>query len=160
MPRCCRAAESVVEIRAAGVGPRPTRRTYHRPPGNYRGRALSRKDCLSAHETGHGKSTSMSLQSGVGGRECRNRALGFPWAFTLDKTRTRDKTANLKLPRKFPKSFALHVVLEELLWLRIEFARCLSAAKETKANYGCVEIPTVKHKQIGNPICCFKVIIH
>jgi len=88
----------------------------------------------------------MSLQSGVGGREYRKREIGFPRAFTLDKTRTRDKSTNLELPRKFPKSFALHVVLEELLWLRIEFACFLSAAEETKGNYVCVEIPTVKHK--------------
>jgi hypothetical protein len=105
-----------------------------------------RKDCLSAHDTGHGKSTSVSLRSGVGGREYRKRALGFPWAFTLDETRTRDKSTNLELPRKFPKPFALHVVLKELLWLGIEFACFLSAAKETKGNYVCVEIPTVKHK--------------
>jgi len=65
----------------------------------------------------------MSLQSGVGGREYRKRELGIPRAFMLDKTRTRDKSTNLELPRKFPKSFALHVVLKELLWLGIEFAR-------------------------------------
>jgi hypothetical protein len=64
----------------------------------------------------------------------------------LDKTRTRDESTNLELPRKFPKSFALHVVMEELVWLRIEFACFLSAAKETKGNYVCVEIPTVKYK--------------
>jgi hypothetical protein len=89
----------------------------------------------------------MFLQSGVGGREYRKREPDFPRAFTLDKTRTRDKSTNLELPRKFPKSFALQVVLEELLWLEIEFARFLSAAKETKGSYVCVEIPTVKHKQ-------------
>jgi hypothetical protein len=58
-----------------------------------------------------------------------------------------DKSTNLELPRKVPKSFALHVVLEELLWLRIEFACFLSAAKETKGNYVCVEIPPVKRKK-------------
>jgi hypothetical protein len=78
-------------------------------------RNVGRNHCLSAHETGHGKSTSMSLQSGVGGREYRKRELGIPRAFMLDKTRTRDKSTNLELPRKVPKSFALHVVLEELL---------------------------------------------
>jgi len=88
----------------------------------------------------------MSLQSGVGGREYRKRELGIPRAFMLDKARARDKSTNLELPRKFPKSFALHVVMEELLWLGIEFVCFLSAAKETKGNYVCVEIPTVKHK--------------
>jgi hypothetical protein len=102
--------------------------------------------CLSAHETGRGKSTSMSLQSGLGGREYRKREFGFPRAFTRDKTRTKDKSTNLDLPRRFYKFFALHVVLEELLWLGIEFARFLSAAKETKRDYVCVEIPTVKYK--------------
>jgi hypothetical protein len=76
----------------------------------------------------------MSLHSGLGGRKYRKRELGLPRAFTLEKTRTRDKSANLELRGKFPKSFALHVVLEELLWLRIEFARFLGAAKETKGN--------------------------
>ena len=109
-------------------------------------RNVGQNHCLSAHETGHGKSTSMSLQSGVGGREYRKRELGIPRTFMLDKTRTRDKSTNLELPRRFPKSFALHVVLEEFLWLGIEFACFLSAAKETKGNYVCVGIPTVKHK--------------
>jgi hypothetical protein len=88
----------------------------------------------------------MSLQSGLGGREYRKREFGFPRAFTRDKTRTKDKSTNLDLPRRFYKFFALHVVLEELLWLGIEFARFLSAAKETKGDYVCVEIPTVKYK--------------
>jgi hypothetical protein len=74
----------------------------------------------------------MSLQSPVGGREYRKQELGFPRAFTLDKTRTRDKRANLELSRKFPKSFALHVVLEELLWLGIEFARFSQRGKRNQ----------------------------
>ena len=88
----------------------------------------------------------MSLQSGVGGCDYRNREFSFSRVFTLDKTRGRDKRTDLELHPRFPKSFALHVVLKELLWLGIEFACFLSAAKETKGNYVCVEIPTVKHK--------------
>src|SRR6266851_4826951 len=49
------------------------------------------KDCLPTTETGAGKSTSMSLQSGLGGREYRKRELGFIRAFPLDKTRTRSE---------------------------------------------------------------------
>jgi hypothetical protein len=90
---------------------------------------LSLNHCLSAHETGHGKSTRMSLQSGVGGHEYRKRELVFPLVFTLDETRTRDKRANLELPGKFPNCFALHVVLEDLLWLGIEFARFYQCGK-------------------------------
>ena len=104
------------------------------------------KDCLSAHEPGHGKNTSMSLQSGVGGREYRKRELDFPWAFTPDKTRTRDKSTTLELLRKFPRFFALRVALKELLWFRIEFARFPIAGKATKGNYVCVEILTLKPK--------------
>jgi hypothetical protein len=74
----------------------------------------------------------MSLQSGVGGHEYRKRELGFPLAFTLVKTRTRDKRSHLELPRKFPKGFALHVVLEELLLLGIEFARFSQSGKRNQ----------------------------
>ena len=108
---------------------------------------LCQKPCLSAHETGRGKSTSMSLHSGLGGRKYRKRELDFPRTFTPVKIRTKDKSTNLELLRKFPTSFALHVVLKELLWLRFEFACVLRAAKETKGNYGCVEIITVKRKK-------------
>jgi hypothetical protein len=94
--------------------------------------AICEKDCLLAHETGHGKSTSMSLQSGVGGHEYRMRELDLPWAFTPDKTRTRDKGTNLELSRKFPNSFALHVVLKELLWLRLELRLRAFSARQKK----------------------------
>ena len=99
-------------------------------------RKLGQNHYLSAHETGHGKSTRMSLQLGVGGHDYRKRELGFPRAFTLDKTRTRDKRANLGLPRKFPKCFALHVVLEELLSLGIEFARFSRCGKRNQRELG------------------------
>ena len=61
--------------------------------------ATSREDCrkvgrnhsLSAHETGRGKRTSMSLHSGLGGREYTKRELGFIRAFPLNKTKTRSE---------------------------------------------------------------------